>query len=91
LKKINIFASNLVITPICLARHRVRPLQGRCHIIKIAKLKGIIKLKSELTDDHVIIIEKTSMGTRLTETRIKNHNIAIEKGIKKIILIILKN
>jgi hypothetical protein len=28
---------------------------------KISKLKGIIKLKSELTDEHEIIIEKNQL------------------------------
>ena len=32
---------------------------------KIAKLKGIIKLKSELTDEHEIIIEKKNHGNQI--------------------------
>ena len=53
-----------------------------CYNFKIAKLKGIIKLKSELTDEHEIIIEKKSVETRLSEIRNKDHYKAMKQRTK---------
>ena len=36
-------------------------------------MKGIIKLKSELTDDDEIVIEKKSVATKVNEKRIQDY------------------
>jgi hypothetical protein len=43
--------------------------------LKIAKLKGIIKLKSELTDDDEIVINKKSVAAKVNENRTKDYYI----------------
>ena len=52
--------------------------------LKTAKLKGIIKLKSKLTDDDEIVIEKKSVATKVNEKRIQDYlidEIEVLKGM----------
>ena len=51
-------------------------------VLKIAKLKHMIKLKSELTNDDEIIIDKKNIGLKVNEERLKTYYIDNIKELK---------
>ena len=54
-------------------------------ILNIAKLKRIIKLKSELIDDDEIVIQKKMIGVKINEERIKTYYIDNIEELKEYI------
>ena len=54
-------------------------------ILNMAKLKRIIKLKSDLTDDDEIVIQKKMIGVKINEERIKTYYIDNIEELKEYI------